>query len=238
VFWCWLFDKYSWKKITLILNTTQILCVVLIILVKDKYFYIFLVILIYFSYGANFGLYPTQTVKIYGDADGSRIYPIIFIAFSLASVIQFLFHYWIVKRMGKWDLIQVMMDFFCVSLFLEYSFWSLKCYWSRLISVTRTKMINKHYMRKGNHKKSDWRKIIIKKKIWPSNSNTVRMNDYFTFYANQLHYKRNHFTQSTKLIILKKSFQLIKEHPNHDPTQNLIPHSSLWTPPQVRTFHR
>ena len=101
VFWCWLFDKYSWKTITLILNTTQIVCVVLIILVKDPYFYIFLVVLIYFSYGANYGLYPAQTVRIYGDKNGSRIYPITFSAFSIASVIQFLFHYFIVKRMGK-----------------------------------------------------------------------------------------------------------------------------------------
>ncbi len=100
IFWCWLFDKYSWKRIMLILNTSQIVYVVLIILVKDKYFYIILVILIYFSYGANYGMYPTQTVRIYGNVDGSRIYPITFSAFSIASVIQFLFHYFIVKKMG------------------------------------------------------------------------------------------------------------------------------------------
>ncbi len=74
---------------------------VLIIFVKDPYFYIFLVVLIYFSYGANYGLYPAQTVRIYGDKNGSRIYPITFSAFSIASVIQFLFHYFIVKHMGK-----------------------------------------------------------------------------------------------------------------------------------------
>lgn len=101
IFWCWLFDKYSWKRIMLILNTTQIVYVVLIILVKDKYFYIFLVVLIYFSYGANYGMYPTQTVRIYGNVDGSRIYPITFSAFSIASVVQFLFHYFIVKKMGN-----------------------------------------------------------------------------------------------------------------------------------------
>ena len=100
IFWCWLFDKYSWRRILLILNTTQIICVFLIIFVKNPYFYIFLVMLIYFSYGANYGLYPAQTVRIYGDTDGSRIYPITFSAFSLASVIQFLFHYFIVKRIG------------------------------------------------------------------------------------------------------------------------------------------
>lgn len=100
IFWCWLFDKYSWKTIMLILNTTQIFYVVLIIFVKNPYIYIGLVILIYFSYGANFGMYPTQTVRIYGNIDGSRIYPATFSAFSIASVIQFLFHFFIVKKMG------------------------------------------------------------------------------------------------------------------------------------------
>jgi len=59
-----------------------------------------LVILIYFSYGANYGMYPTQTVRIYGNTNGSRIYPITFSAFSIAFVIQFVFHYFIVKKMG------------------------------------------------------------------------------------------------------------------------------------------
>ena len=105
----------------LILNTTQIVYVVLIILVKNQYFYIFLVILIYFSYGANYGMYPTQTVRIYGNVDGSRIYPITFSAFSIASVVQFLFHYFIVKKMGIFiKLIQVIVGSFCALLFSEF----------------------------------------------------------------------------------------------------------------------
>lgn len=102
IFWCWLFDRYSFRTIQLILNSSQIVYMILIIVIKDPYVYAVLVILIYFSYGANFGLYPTQTVRIYGDSDGSRIYPIAFTAFSIASVIQFLFHFFIVKNMGKY----------------------------------------------------------------------------------------------------------------------------------------
>ena len=60
-----------------------------------------LINLIYFSYGANYGTYPAQTVKLYGDKDGSRIYSIVFIAFSLTAIIQFFFHYFIVKNMGN-----------------------------------------------------------------------------------------------------------------------------------------
>jgi hypothetical protein len=33
---------------------------------KDENLYIFLTIATYFFYGANFGIYPTQTVRIYG----------------------------------------------------------------------------------------------------------------------------------------------------------------------------
>lgn len=85
----------------LIMNSSQILYCILIIFVKNPYIYIALVILIYFSYGANYGMYPTQTVRIYGDVDGGRIYTIAFSAFSIASVIQFLSHYFIVKKMGN-----------------------------------------------------------------------------------------------------------------------------------------
>lgn len=102
IFWCWLFDKYSFRTIQLILNSTQILYMLLLIFVKNPYIYAILVVLIYFSYGANYGLYPAQTIRIYGQNDGGRIYPIVFTAFSIASVIQFLFHFFIIKNIGKY----------------------------------------------------------------------------------------------------------------------------------------
>jgi hypothetical protein len=119
----------------LILNSTQIVYVVLIIFVKNEYFYIFLVIMIYFSYGANYGMYPTQTVRIYGNVDGSRIYPITFSAFSIASVIQFLFHYFIVKKMGNFiNLIQVIVASYCALLSLEFCYLLLKLFLLKSIS--------------------------------------------------------------------------------------------------------
>lgn len=82
------------------MNTSQIIYMILIILVSDARIYAFLVILIYFSFGAIYGIYPMQTMKIYGDVDGSLIYSVIFTGFSLASIIQFMFHFVIVKHMG------------------------------------------------------------------------------------------------------------------------------------------
>ncbi len=66
-----------------------------------------LINLIYFSYGANYGTFPAQTVKLYGDKDGSRIYSIVFIAFSLAAIVQFLFHFFIVKNIGNLSVILI-----------------------------------------------------------------------------------------------------------------------------------
>lgn len=72
-----------------------------IIFVKNQYVYLLLILLIYFSYGGVFGIYPAQTARIYGSLDGGRIYSVVFIGFALASVIQFLFHFFIVKNMGN-----------------------------------------------------------------------------------------------------------------------------------------
>lgn len=64
-----------------------------------------LILAIYFSYGANFGLYPAMTAKIYGEKDGGRIYSVVFIGFASAAVIQFMFHFFIVKNMGNISII-------------------------------------------------------------------------------------------------------------------------------------
>lgn len=39
-------------------------------------------------------------MKVYGDVDGARIYSVIFTGFSLAAIVQFMFHFVIVKSIG------------------------------------------------------------------------------------------------------------------------------------------
>ena len=57
--WCYLLDKYSFRSIILIMNTTQIIYMVLIITVQSHQAYVALIMLIYFSYGGIYGIYPT-----------------------------------------------------------------------------------------------------------------------------------------------------------------------------------
>ena len=54
----------------------------------------------FFCYGGTFGIFPTQTVRIFGEKLGGNIYWIVFSGFSLAGIIQFLGHYLFVSFLG------------------------------------------------------------------------------------------------------------------------------------------
>ncbi len=55
----------------------------------------------YCCYGGNFGIYPTQSVRILGEKVGSKCYWIIFTGFGVGAVLQFLIHYIFVTVLGK-----------------------------------------------------------------------------------------------------------------------------------------
>ena len=61
--------------------------------VENTWTYGIVVGLTYCAYGGTFGIFPTQTVRIFGDKLGGNIYWIIFSGFSTAAVIQFVVHY-------------------------------------------------------------------------------------------------------------------------------------------------
>lgn len=62
--------------------------------------YILLVPLVYFCYGGYFGLFPTQTIRIFGDHKGTNMYWMVFSGFSLAGILQFLSYYLFVLLIG------------------------------------------------------------------------------------------------------------------------------------------
>lgn len=62
------------------------------------YSYGFAVPIIYFCYGGTFALFPTQTVRVFGEQVGIKLYCVVFIGASLGSVLQFLLHYLVVDN--------------------------------------------------------------------------------------------------------------------------------------------
>lgn len=55
----------------------------------------------YCCYGGNFGIYPTQTVRILGKKVGGECYWIIFTGFGIGSLLQFLIHFIFVNQLGN-----------------------------------------------------------------------------------------------------------------------------------------
>jgi hypothetical protein len=66
-------------------------------IVTIKPLYLIYVVLCYFFYGGLFSIFPAKTYLVFGSKEGGRIYGYVFIGFSIAAVIQFLLHYFLVR---------------------------------------------------------------------------------------------------------------------------------------------
>jgi hypothetical protein len=55
----------------------------------------------YCCYGGNFGIYPTQNIRILGEKMGGKCYWITFTGFGIGGVLQFLIHYCFVTVLGN-----------------------------------------------------------------------------------------------------------------------------------------
>lgn len=55
---------------------------------------------IYFCYGGTFGIFPTQTVRIFGEKLGGNIYWIVFSGFSISAILQFTIRYLLISNLG------------------------------------------------------------------------------------------------------------------------------------------
>jgi OFA family oxalate/formate antiporter-like MFS transporter len=86
LFWGILFDKFSFRTVSIGINTVLLLFAVSMqFLVKNKVLYLIAVCLVYFAYGGNYSVYPTQTIRIFGSERGAKLYYIVFIGFSLGT---------------------------------------------------------------------------------------------------------------------------------------------------------
>ena len=75
-----------------ILNTSLLICCISFYYHTNGVIYVILVVFTYLSYGAFYGLMPTQVFRIVGEKYGPLIYPFVYFGFTMASNSQFLFH--------------------------------------------------------------------------------------------------------------------------------------------------
>ena len=97
--WGILFDKFSFKSISILINAMLLCaCATIMFAASRVETYSILVTLAYFCYGGSFAIFPTQTVRVFGEENGSKIFFLVFIGASLASILQFSLHYFIVEQ--------------------------------------------------------------------------------------------------------------------------------------------
>lgn len=70
--WGYLFDRFSYRLLTNIINVVLLICCgTLIFAVKWYFSYLLLVLMVYMSYGGMYALMPTQSVRLLGEKQGT-----------------------------------------------------------------------------------------------------------------------------------------------------------------------
>lgn len=83
-FWGFLLDRFSFKIISAFINGLLLVAALLVsLLVQNEYLYLVGVSVIYFCYGGNYSIYPTHTMRVFGQDLGGKVYYIVFGGFSL-----------------------------------------------------------------------------------------------------------------------------------------------------------
>lgn len=84
-----------------VLNYGLFACCMVCIFVQIDFVYIGCVIMTYFFVGSFYGIMPTQAVRTFGDEVGASLYPVVFSAFLLASITQFVVHLLVIEKWGN-----------------------------------------------------------------------------------------------------------------------------------------
>ena len=67
LFWGVMFDKFSFRVISSLINAVLLGTAIIVpFMVENQYLYLVIVAVIYFCYGGNYSVYPTHTVRIFG----------------------------------------------------------------------------------------------------------------------------------------------------------------------------
>lgn len=81
-----LLDKFSFKVLSSFINIVLIVFGLSIsLIVQNEYLYLVAVSMIYFVYGGNYSIYPTQTVRVFGNSLGPKVYYMVFLGFTVGT---------------------------------------------------------------------------------------------------------------------------------------------------------
>ena len=84
VFWGIIFDRYSFRMISAVINFILMGCAIAApYMVKNEVTYLVVVCIIYFNYGACYSLYPALTMRTFGQILGGRNYYLVFLGFTV-----------------------------------------------------------------------------------------------------------------------------------------------------------
>ncbi len=85
-FWGFMLDRFSFRAISSLINALLLVTALTTsFTVQNQYTYLVAVSVIYFCYGGNYAVYPTQTMRIFGQELGSKVYYIVFLGFSFGT---------------------------------------------------------------------------------------------------------------------------------------------------------
>lgn len=87
-FWGFMLDRFSFRLISSSINGLLLVSAVSASLtVQNQYTFLIAVSIIYFCYGGNYAVYPTHTMRIFGQELGSKVYYIVFTGFSFGMML-------------------------------------------------------------------------------------------------------------------------------------------------------
>lgn len=95
LFWGALLDRLSFRVISALINGLLLITSLTVsFLIENENLFLVAVSVIYFCYGGNYSIYPTHTVRIFGQQLGGKIYYVVFTGFSIGiypiiEVVQF-----------------------------------------------------------------------------------------------------------------------------------------------------
>jgi MFS transporter, OFA family, oxalate/formate antiporter len=85
-FWGFMLDRFSFRAISSLINALLMVAAVTASLaVQNDYCFLVAVSVIYFCYGGNYAVYPTQTMRVFGQELGGKVYYLVFSGFSFGT---------------------------------------------------------------------------------------------------------------------------------------------------------
>ena len=86
LFWGVMLDYFSFKLLSACVNGLLLVgCLTMPFMVGNEYAFLVAVSVIYFCYGGNYSIYPTHTVRVFGQKIGSKVYYLVFTGFSIGT---------------------------------------------------------------------------------------------------------------------------------------------------------